>query len=570
MYAFTDKGIIATSDGKFHESTASIKGQVTVFNKDEIKENKNLKVKGLCKTGTLIDYIRNEPYMGPWNKNILKFFESRYEGTQEYMTIGLNILEMIDRTTINAPKEIIEDCDEADLAYCTLGEKTIDFIEGLNTGLSLQRFLKKQKLITNSIREEIPNLNEQSLLIGQVLTSTNDFFITGPAGVGKSYVLDILSKKIGGTYIIAPTGVAALNAGGSTIHRVLGIPPSVSNKYEMKPYISVLKQTCVDSIIKMRVLIIDEISMVSADMFELIEYILSKVRNNSDRFGGVRLLLFGDFLQLPPVPPSKGYYLNQRIRIEQADRCEQCFKSKLWKGILVRELTKGYRQKDSKLFNVLSQIRVGKVTNELDELFRHANITKGSERKNEYIDWTVLFATNKDRESYNKFRMSQTSGESRIYKLGIITKNSFERTSDSYGFVQAELHLKQNIRVMLIKNLNSGLVNGDTGTLLRFSGNGLPIVKFDRIENEVEVEEARWELKNSTLVQIPLVPAWGITINKSQGLTIEKLIVYMPGIRSPGQAYVALSRCRHIDNVKIVAYDRSCIFADRESISFYN
>lgn len=404
--------------------------------------------------------------------------------------------------------------------------------------------------------------NSELNLARQIVEKTGtSLFLTGKAGTGKTTFLHSLrDTSMKRMVVLAPTGVAAINARGATIHSFFQFDfspfiPGQGFIGEGKRFISFSK-------IKRRIistldlLVIDEISMVRPDILDAIDDSLRRLRNSRKPFGGVQLLLIGDLRQLAPVvTPDEWAILSHHYA------SPYFFESRALKeaGFITLELTKVYRQSDRKFIDLLNAVRENKVTEKiLDDLNSRyiGNFNPGDSEG--YIRLTTH---NHMADSINWRRLAELQEAPVEYQASVTGK--FPEYSFPADFM---LTLKRGARVMFIKN--------DTGTDRRFY-NGMLGTVVDLDENTVTVrpveggadivtERAVWEnttydmdpatneiRQNVTgsFVQIPLRLAWAITIHKSQGLTFDKAIIDASHSFAPGQAYVALSRCRSLEGL---------------------
>ena len=404
--------------------------------------------------------------------------------------------------------------------------------------------------------------------IVKLIENGENLFITGGAGTGKSYTLQRLRKKYPNSIVCAPTGVAALNIGGTTIHKAFGIPifDNLYRSIEAKLFMKVRKEIreklqCVD------IIFIDEISMVRADILDFIDKRLRYIKGCSDPFGGIQVICFGDPFQLPPV--TNGSYGETRIWFFEADAWKKAeFK--------IIELNKVYRQNDQAFVDILHRIRIGKPT---VEDFQILNSLVTSEI--DYDRFTILAGINNKVKRINESKLREIDSKEYTYKA--IIKGDFNPNS---CIAERVLKLKKGSKVLsLINNDEEGYVNGSVGIVEELDQNGVT-VKFDHLDYPVYIEKVTWELKDQvynkyrgkwefpvvgSMTQIPLKLGWAITIHKSQGLTIPNLYVDNSNIFAPGQFYVALSRATSLDGLRISNTVRNQhIFVDRKLKTYFN
>ena len=412
---------------------------------------------------------------------------------------------------------------------------------------------------------------EQQAVI-KSLEEGKNILVTGGAGTGKSFILNFIKKKYSGIglEVTASTGIASVNIGGSTIYSWAGIglgnlpaPQIIDNLFSARgsKARSRIKRT--------KILAIDEISMISANLLELLDLIFKTVRNSNLPMGGMQILLFGDFLQLPPVNKS-------------GEEVNFCFSSSIWKELNLSNivLKQIFRQKDMKFIKILNNLRVGKIDDEDKEVLKSR--IQSDEKNNDIIRPTILTTHNHKAELINNEEMSKIKSPKQLYQAvyeGAIDKIEYLKKN---CLAQDNLSLKINAQVMMIKNTyqKDGIINGSLGIVRDFSvKKNYPIVEFIN-GNLLTISPEEWlierfdELKQEMIIeakmtQIPLIPSWAITIHKSQGLTLDKIYCDLSDIFTAGQAYVALSRARNIENVFIKAINFNKIYANKNVIDFY-
>ncbi|MBW4888990.1 AAA family ATPase [Mucilaginibacter sp. HMF5004] len=384
-------------------------------------------------------------------------------------------------------------------------------------------------------------------------------FLTGKAGTGKTtflrYIKASVSKNLA---IVAPTAVAAINAGGVTIHSFFQVPfgPQVpGNNIEIRQ-VSQEK----DKILKcLDLLIIDEISMVRADTIDYIDTVLRQVKGSSRPFGGVQLLMIGDLYQLPPVY-EKDWPVLQRFYTGPYFFHSLAFQQV---AVLTFELTQVYRQKDPVFVDILNDIRNGYANN--DMLTRLNAHYRPQLNADEIKDHVTLSTHNKLVDEINQLRLAELDGEAHTFKATI----TGDFPKEGYP-AEEQLLLKTGAQVMFIKNDSSGkkqYYNGRTGRITDISPTSIRLsflddgtefdvnpetwsnVKYALAENDQKVSEAN----NGSFSQYPLRLAWAITIHKSQGLTFDKAVIDVDSAFAFGQTYVALSRCRSLEGMILKA-----------------
>jgi len=416
----------------------------------------------------------------------------------------------------------------------------------------------------------------------------NSIFLTGKAGTGKTtflkYLRNNLNKKI---VSLAPTGVAAINAGGQTINSFFQLPfrpflPDDSQLQKDNIY-KFLKYTTNkrDIIRSIDILVIDEVSMVRADIIDAIDKILRNYRNKFNTpFGGVQLLFIGDLFQLPPIEGDEWnvirdfykspYFFDSIIIEELINKNEFAF----------IELDKVYRQTEIEFIEILNRIRVGQHTaNDLLKLNRDDNKVSNINTllSNNYI---VLSTTNPKVNNFNESKLNEIDLES--FEFEGKTEGDFP---DTMKIAPQVLKFKVGAQVMLLKNLGGRNYNGKIGKIVKLETDSIEVL-FDGSLNSEKIDKATWtkieyrcdkeknkieEIVKGTYVQYPLKLAWAITVHKSQGLTFNKVIADVGSSFASGQVYVALSRATSLSGLKFISpLPNHAIMIDKRVINFSN
>lgn len=413
---------------------------------------------------------------------------------------------------------------------------------------------------------------EQRRVLDAILGGKSIFF-TGPAGTGKSLILKRLSEelekrnRLATTYFTATTGIAALNIGGTTLHKFVGfgLLKESAEKLVEKIQRGGMSSFTRSRWLQTRLLVIDEISMLSGPTLDKIDAIAKEVRRNDRPFGGIQVVFCGDFFQLPPV--AKGNM-----------RGEYVFDSKSWEDTVeeIIVLKTVFRQKSDPLFvDLLNKIRKGEVPENMAEILEQTRAGTGADDDDGIVP-TKLFARNDDVNAMNDQQLSALPGEEVVYKSvdQFFGKNATKRDVPDGVTIPETLKLKVGAQVMLTFNINVavGLCNGTRGVVQRFRS-GFPVVKFDNgmelLVNQLPMDfEERGHLVFRR-VQLPLRLAWAITIHKSQGMTISRLEVECNGIHQDGQFYVAISRARSLKGLRLKNFKPEIIRADLNVLDFY-
>jgi ATP-dependent exoDNAse (exonuclease V) alpha subunit len=392
----------------------------------------------------------------------------------------------------------------------------------------------------------------------KILKTGQNVFLTGSAGTGKTHILNefvlyLKSRKIIPT-IVAPTGIAASHLNGQTIHSYfsLGIRDSIDEDFISNLLDKKYLQTRFK---KLKILIIDEISMVSPNVFSSIDKILRAFKQSDEPFAGIQVILSGDFFQLPPISRN-------------TDGKRFAWQSPSWKDLDLQTcyLEKKFRQDDNQLIFVLDEIRSGQVSQ------RSHDILNARLQKDLDIDFTPtkLYTHNMDVDRINNDELRSIDAETQLFKYESEgAKTNIEKLFKS-ALVQEELTLKKDAVVMFIKNNpEKNYINGTTGVVIDFTKDSfkLPIVKLSN-GYVVKVEYEDWTIENDSgkvqakISQIPLKLAWAITIHKSQGMTLDAAQIDLSKTFEVGQGYVALSRIKNIEGLKLMGFNDNALSVD--------
>lgn len=453
-----------------------------------------------------------------------------------------------------------------------------------------------------SLLEPEEMLSESQKVALQAVKDGHNVFITGGAGTGKSFLIQVIKdylEKMNISYrVTASTGAAAYNIGGTTLHAFAGIGLGEDgidwtikqlNKYEDK----VLRWKST------RVLIIDEVSMIDPAYFEKTNQVAKIIRKTPRQaFGGIQVILVGDFLQLPPVPNKKKVLTDKRRYVFETDAWKEL-------GLKMLKLTTNFRQqKDETFRTLLHSVRVGKLSNEESRLLESRDISRltGSNAVPDK-EMTKLFSYRNDVQRVNTQELAKINSPSQTYKAEIylcdalLEKQQQQQQSNNKPVsplaypVDESIELKVGCSVLLCVNLDaeSDLYNGCRGTVIELTKpcnpqeplgarkQSYPVVEFYNGEKRT-IMPFSWtqfdgKLLLSSFTQIPLALAYSVTIHKSQGLTLNKAQVSMKFFES-GQAYTSLSRVRDLKDLYLTNFIsnlsvKSQIMADPLVIQFY-
>ena len=419
-------------------------------------------------------------------------------------------------------------------------------------------------------------LNEKQKLALDAMINGENVFITGPGGSGKSHVVNIfiqyfreqLLDEDQQLFVTSSTGLSSLLINGITIHQYSGLGSASKN---LDFYIDRVKKNknIRNRWRKTKTLIIDEISMISEEFFEKLDLLGQKIRRSQLPFGGIQIILSGDFLQLPPVK-STGF----------------CFESFSWDLSINKTIyfDKIIRQKDKNLQKILNKVRVGMIDDDVKKILDTC-LNRKLENKHG-IKPTLLFSRKDMVNEYNNEKLQELvelGKETKIYQSSFqfgkqVTEESEDFLKDlinnQYN-IDDHLTLTKGTQVMLnANNIYEGLANGSRGIIIDFSSDGYPIVHFlNDIIVEIKYKDYKIEDNSDSVTkkQIPLIHAWAITIHKAQGMSLEYLETDIGhSIFEYGQAYVVLSRIKNLEGLSLLNIDYTKIKANPKIIDYYN
>jgi ATP-dependent DNA helicase PIF1 len=435
------------------------------------------------------------------------------------------------------------------------------------------------------------SLSDEQARVLQVICEGQSVFFSGAAGTGKSFLLrraiEELKAKHGdhAVFVTAATGIAACNIGGTTLHSFAGVGLADKGAEETATRVCRNRQA-VSRWKAAKCLVVDEISMVDSSLFEAVELVARRARRSSLPFGGVQLVLTGDFFQLPPV----GMDSQKRGRSDK----KYCFQSDRWRACIQQSvmLTTVFRQRDHQFVEVLNNLRQGIVDSRVTSLLKQA----GSEVDREIARGcapTRLFARNAEVDVLNSRQLDKLPGERVVFKAEDSGEEPFLKSLQTNCAALDEVALKKGAAVMLLKNIDveAGLVNGSVGTVVDFvtPSIGIADASFPRtpkVEFRVKQGDGEERLLTRTVEpdswtaelggvpvasrrQIPLKLAWALSIHKSQGMTIPLVEVSLGGVFAKGQAYVALSRAVSLPCIKVHGFRPSDVVACSQVKEFY-
>ncbi len=399
----------------------------------------------------------------------------------------------------------------------------------------------------------------------EVLKNGENVFITGRAGTGKTYLLNLFIKYLSDsgipTGITASTGIAATHINGQTIHSWSGIGISETLDEKELNVIS-YKKSVRNRISEARVLIIDEVSMLHNYQLDMINAVCKKVRDNNNAFGGLQIVLCGDFFQLPPVSSSRhrGDFITRSMAWEETNP-------------LICYLYKSFRhEQDNLLLGLLNEIRA----NNVSDINKQRLINRIDFQFPKQITPTRLHTHNMDAEAYNLNELDKINNPEKKYQMVKIGETKYVTKLVKNCLAPEYLTLKKGAVVMFLKNnFQKGYVNGTTGEVISFNEEELPVVRIYKTQKRVTVEPADWTMEDNlsilaTLKQLPLKLAWAITIHKSQGMTLDYATIDLSKAFTSSLGYVALSRVRSLESLSLIGFNELSLNVSQEAIEIDN
>ena len=421
-------------------------------------------------------------------------------------------------------------------------------------------------------------LNDQQQKALDLVANGKNVFITGSAGTGKSLIISKLREWAADNekemWVTALTGVAAANVGGATLHSWGGIGLGKSEPRKHAYYVR-KKEKTLSKYIGTDILVIDEVSMSDYNYINTLDSVAKIVRNNlAQPFGGIQIVMCGDFYQLGPV--------------QKKDQVKFLFEDFSWNRIIdvSVHLTKVYRQTQSDFIDILHKIRVGDVD---DNVVKAINDTKTHKLKNDLgILPTILYCRNKDVDIINKTNIDSLEGEVVKFKHYDYFENDDAKQLFEKSFtLPVDLELKPGAQVMLLVNLDifNGLVNGSRGVVQEILPKGheecvtggVKVLFLNGRTEIIKPYRQAFKYDNDKMddpdrayrVQTPLKLAYALTIHKSQGMSIDYLEIDLYGCFAHGQAYVALSRARTYENLRVFNFSKKNVITSDKVKDFY-
>lgn len=397
----------------------------------------------------------------------------------------------------------------------------------------------------------------------EILKTGRNVFVTGPAGSGKTHLINTYIEFLRAhnidVGITASTGIAATHMGGVTIHSWAGIGiASHLTPYDFEDMAE--KSYLVNRFDKVKVLIIDEVSMLHHFRFDLINKVLKVMKGNDKPFGGVQVVLCGDFFQLPPVSrPGE-------------PEAEFIYKSEAWREarFTICYLTEQFRQKDNVMNDILNEIRAGRVSQKTKELLK----SRHNVRSDKGVEPTKLFTHNIDVDNLNFVELEKLrSSEVADHYMQTKGREHLASVLKKSCLAPEGLRLKVGARIMCVKNnFEAGYVNGTLGVVTSCRPGVDPKIRTHTGE-ELSIERASWKIEEdgktkAEILQYPLRLAWAITVHKSQGMSLDAVEVDLSKSFEAGMGYVALSRVRSLDGLTILGINEKALQVRDDVLEF--
>jgi ATP-dependent DNA helicase PIF1 len=386
----------------------------------------------------------------------------------------------------------------------------------------------------------------------EIMLSGQSVLLTGPAGAGKTHVLNQFIKLAKGegkhVSVTATTGLAATHLGGTTIHSWsgMGVHDAVPNGFA--DHVAKGRREIIE---KTDVLIIDEISMLHDFRLDMVDEICRLIRKKDEPFGGIQLIMSGDFFQLPPInrgdSRAGGFVVNSQV----------------WQELdpVICYLQEQHRQDDEKLLEILNAIRAGDLRRHHAEML----LARTEVFPDDLEQLTELHTVNVDVDTLNAAKLKQLDSDEITYTQTTTGGENYVEALQRSVLAPSQLKLKKGALVMAVKNsAERKYVNGSLGVVIDFEpGTEYPVVEFKSGKNVSMVPDS-WELrdgdkKRASITQIPLRLAWAITVHKSQGMTLDAARIDLRKAFVEGMGYVALSRVKNLDNLYLTGINQMAL-----------
>lgn len=388
----------------------------------------------------------------------------------------------------------------------------------------------------------------------EILKTGKNVFVTGPAGSGKTHLVNryitYLRDNDINSGITASTGIAATHLGGVTIHSWAGIGVVADlSPYDIETMVE--KEYLFKRFDRAKVLIIDEVSMLHHFRLDLVNRVLKAMKRSDEPFGGIQVILCGDFFQLPPV-----------VRAGEPP-VQFVFQSEAWREaeFAVCYLTQQFRQQDDASLSILNEIRSGKVSS----VTKKHLLSRHNVRSPKHVTSTKLFTHNIDVDILNDAELEKIEGGEVIeYAMETRGREALAQVLKKSCLAPELLRLKVGARVMCVKNnFEAGYVNGTLGVVVSCNGAEGPIIRTTK-GKLITMSKASWKIEEdgkvkAEILQYPLRLAWAITVHKSQGMSLDAVEVDLSKSFEPGMGYVALSRVRTLEGLTILGMNEMAL-----------
>ena len=394
-----------------------------------------------------------------------------------------------------------------------------------------------------------------------LVATGENVFLTGAGGTGKTTLTRrMIARDPGRFAVTASTGIAALNAGGFTLHRwsgmMLGPRDGESDEHYLTDLMNDPRRSVRKGFARIRScqsLVIDEISMLNGRTLDFLDFMCRELRGSDAPFGGIQVIATGDFLQLPPVNKTGNY--------------DWAFQSRAWQAANFRtvHLTEVKRQHDVEFVRSLSEFRFGVIGT------TSANLLRTRIARFPDADLTRLFTHNVQVDKWNAYRLGEIEAEPTVFEAELTGPESQQQFLINNLLTPRELVLKPGAHVMFTVNSSEGgFVNGQTGVIADLGSRLILVESNDRM---IQVEPFSWQFDSkdrtsATFTQFPLRLSWALTIHKAQGLTLDSALIDVRAAREPGQAYVAASRLRTLSGLHLKGWFAG-VFVSRAAVDFY-
>lgn len=397
------------------------------------------------------------------------------------------------------------------------------------------------------------SLSEEQSRAFACVRAGHNTMITGPGGCGKSYLLDRIREELP-VEVCGSTGVAAVNVGGVTLHSWAGIGLGDEEPQRLLERVRA-NVPAYNRIRKARILAVDEVSMISAELFDKLDQVFQGVRESTDPFGGLQMVVLGDPLQLRPV------------------RGEHVHTSRAWSSgaFRVHQLTVPFRQRDADFARALGLLRTGEMDAAAKEVLNSRSVSRAGEPPSDPPP-VVVAATNAEVDAFNARRLSELKGEETSWEA-VDKGTPMGLRMLGHLPVPERVTVRPGARVMCLANLDTGMgiVNGAMGTVLEASPERA-LVRFDHGEDRsIPFHSRKISLDGRTIGerrQVPLRLSWAVTAHKVQGCTLDRVEVRMARAFEPSQVYVAMSRARRPDGLWTRSLNPAMLRPDARSVAF--